>query len=103
MTLMHNHRIINALSAHYQFIISGSKAGVSSNAESIFSVSEPVMTPLALAREWARGEPGLGLYLGCLAIRFVKITLKYYVSNISSTLFISSGRVVRELALLSGG
>jgi len=27
------------------------------------------MTPLALAREWARGEPGLGLYLGCLAIR----------------------------------
>ena len=61
------------------------------------------MTPLALAREWARGEPGLGLYLGCLAIRFVKITLKCYVSNINSTLFISSGRVVRELALLSGG
>jgi len=27
------------------------------------------MTPLALAREWAKGEAGLGLYLGCLAIR----------------------------------
>ena len=39
------------------------------------------MTPLALAREWARGEPGLGLYLGCLAIRFVKITLKCYVNG----------------------
>ena len=44
-----------------------------------------VMTPLALAREWARGEPGMGLYMGCLAIRQVKI----WAAQLSSVQYVS--------------